>query len=122
MNRFLMLIMFMLASTIAAAVLAAPPTESNGQFAEWFRGLKQPENGMGCCDISDCRMVEHRVARLGYEALITPGTHGQLGVKEPMWVAIPHAKIVLTTNPTGRAVVCWMPGSGVLCFVRPVET
>ena len=34
MNRFLMLIMFLLASTIAAVALAAKPAESNGQFAE----------------------------------------------------------------------------------------
>lgn len=100
---------------------AAPPPGANGQFGDWFRSLKQPENGISCCDVSDCRPVEYRVGKDGYEVLITPHTHGQLGVTEWMWVPVPPEKTIFTTNPTGSAVVCWTPYSGVLCFVRPVE-
>jgi hypothetical protein len=25
-------------------------------------------------------------------------------------------------NPTGRAVVCWTPSLGIMCFVRASET
>jgi hypothetical protein len=27
-----------------------------------------------------------------------------------------------TDNPVGRAVVCWTPERGVMCFVRGTET
>jgi hypothetical protein len=39
------------------------------------------------------------------------------------WFAVPADKILQRTdNPTGRAVVCWTPQRGILCFVRATES
>ncbi len=102
-----------------ASALAAPPPGANGQFKDWFEGLKD-SNGRGCCDLSDCRMVRVRYTRKGYEALITPETHD---IAAPTWIEIPDEKVITpeTGNPTGSAVVCWLPNNGVQCFVRPPE-
>jgi len=103
---------------------AAPPTDFERGHSEWFRALRQPDAPeFGCCDLSDCRMVETRVnARGNYEALLTVQTHGQVGLAEDTWIEIPMEKTVFTGNPTGKAVVCWTATRGVLCFVRPMET
>jgi hypothetical protein len=119
MTRFAFLILFLIAAILSQLVHAAPPPGANGRFADWFESLRDP-NGRGCCDLSDCRMVQVRYGRGGYEALITPDTHD---VAAPRWIDIPPDKIITpeTGNPTGRAVVCWLPNNGVLCFVRPPE-
>ena len=129
MTRFLVL--FMAAAVLAAVVVhAAPPTEGELRFSDWYRSLRVPDadgkpTEESCCDLSDCRPVERtRVTKEGYEALITPKTHGLLGITEPTWVKVPNATILQTTrNPdgTGRAVICWMPSRGTICFVRPLE-
>ena len=37
------------------------------------------------------------------------------------WIEIPHAKVYQTSNPTGRAVLCWSTFypdfNGVFCFI-----
>lgn len=118
--------LFLLATLLLApliSVKAAPPTDFERTHSEWFRSLRQPDHpAMGCCDLSDCRMVETRVNASGnYEALLTPQTHGQVGMFEPTWVEIPMDKTVFTSNPTGKAVACWTPVRGIICFVRPPE-
>lgn len=125
------LILFMAAVSIAAvAAYAAPPTDGELRWSDWYRSLRVPDAGgqptdQSCCDLSDCRPVEQtRVTREGYEALITPKTHSQFGITEPTWVKVPRETILQSTrNPdgTGRAVVCWMPNRGTICFVRPLE-
>lgn len=38
------------------------------------------------------------------------------------WLIVPAEKILnRSDNPTGRAVVCWTPASGILCFVHGAE-
>lgn len=94
----------------------APPENADGRYSEWFRSLKQPGTGTSCCDLSDCRGVSIRVGAEGYEALLTPA---DFPVAESRWVAIPQDKILQgKDNPLGRAVLCWTPSSGVLCFVQ----
>ncbi len=53
-------------ATILAALLAAspanaaPPENADPALAPWFQSLRQPETGMSCCDIADCRPTEYR--------------------------------------------------------------
>jgi hypothetical protein len=91
---------------------AQPPEGSDPYLAPWFQSLRQPGTGISCCSIADCRQTEYRTGQNGYEALIGD-----------QWVAVPREKVLdHTENPTGRAVVCYLPGRGILCFVRPSET
>lgn len=92
--------------------LAAPPENADPALSQWFRSLRQPGTGISCCSMADCRTTEYRVIANGYEALID-GT----------WRTVPPDRVLdHTDNPTGRAVVCYLPSKGVLCFVRPSET
>jgi hypothetical protein len=97
---------------VAASAVAQPPPNSNPTLAPWFRSLLQPGTNLSCCSIADCRTTEYRVVRDRFEALI--GKH---------WLAVPPDKILQRTdNPTGRAVVCWTPQLGIMCFVRATES
>jgi hypothetical protein len=94
-------------------LLAAPPENADPALASWYQSLRQPGTGISCCSVADCRSTEARIsATAEYEALID-GT----------WLTVPSASILdRVDNPTGRAVVCYVPGRGILCFVRPSET
>ncbi|HUB96504.1 MAG TPA: hypothetical protein VL993_11330 [Stellaceae bacterium] len=57
-------------------------------------------------------MTDYRTTGFGYEALI-----------DGRWLAVPPERVLdHIANPTGRAVVCYAPALGILCFVRPDET
>jgi hypothetical protein len=108
---------FMLAAGLGAilvpigAAISAPPDGADPSLAPWFQGLRQPGTGISCCSIADCRTTDYRTRMDGYEVLI-----------DDRWVSVPWEKVLQhMTNPTGRAVVCWTPQRGVLCFVRPDE-
>lgn len=95
-----------------AGARAQPPENADPYFAPWFQSLRQPGTGISCCSIADCRQTEYRTGQDGYEALIGD-----------QWIVVPREKVLdHTDNPTGRAVVCYLPGKGILCFVRPSET
>lgn len=95
----------------AAPVHAAPPPDADPALAPWFQGLRGPDTGVSCCSVSDCRPVEARTNGDRYEVLI-----------EGRWVAVPSEKVLRRTdNPTGRAVVCWTPMRGIMCFVHGPE-
>jgi hypothetical protein len=103
---------------LAAALLlpasadAAPPADADPALAPWFRSLLIPGTSISCCSVTDCRATEYRIEADHYEALI--------GEK---WFVVPPDKILQRTdNPTGRAVVCWTPQRGILCFVRATES
>jgi hypothetical protein len=96
----------------ATLIQASPPQDADQTLAPWFESLRQPGTGVSCCSIADCRMTDYRTAGDGYEAFI-----------EDRWVPVPREKVLdHIDNPTGRAVVCYLPGMGILCFVRPAET
>jgi hypothetical protein len=62
--------------------------------------------------MADCRVTAYRTSADGYEALI-----------DGDWRTVPPDKILQhIPNPIGRAVVCYTPRQGILCFVRPAET
>jgi hypothetical protein len=96
---------------LAAGAQARPPDDADPALRPWFEDLRQPGTGWPCCSMADCRRAEYRVQDGHYEVLI-------LG----MWVVVPPDRVLdRADNPTGHAVVCWLPTAGVLCFVRPPD-
>ncbi len=97
---------------LAHAALAAPPPNADPALAPWFNDLRQPWTNALCCSLADCRPVVSRLNNGHYEALI-----------EGIWQVVPDQVILnRNDNPTGRAVVCWTPQAGILCFVRAPES
>lgn len=107
------------AAAIAALLLgftmlarAAPPETADPTLSQWFRSLRQPGTGISCCSMADCRTTDYRIVAEGYEALI-----------DGVWLSVPAERVLdHIDNPTGRAVVCYLPSKGIMCFVRPSET
>ncbi len=96
----------------AANAIAQPPKDSDYTLAPWFQSLRQPGSGISCCSLADCRTTDYRTDGDSYEALI-----------DGQWLVVPEDKVLQRTdNPTGRAVVCWTPARGIMCFVRANET
>ena len=97
---------------IARLALAAPPPDADPSLAPWFNDLRQPWTHALCCSMADCRPVNSRLNGDHYEALI-----------EGQWRVVPDDRILnRSDNPTGRAVACWTPYAGILCFVRAPES
>jgi hypothetical protein len=97
---------------LAASASAAPPQNADPALAPWFRSLLQPGTTISCCALADCRPTEYRIKADHYEALVGGN-----------WLAVPPDKILQRTdNPTGRAIVCWTPQRGIMCFVRATES
>lgn len=98
---------------LAQPAEAAPPSDADPMLAPWFNDLRQPFTNALCCSIADCRPVQSRQNAGHYEALI-----------EGTWRVIPDRVILnRTDNPTGSAIACWTPHSGViLCFVPPPQS
>jgi hypothetical protein len=96
---------------VAANAFAEPPSDTDYALAPWFQSLRQPGTGKSCCSIADCRTTDYRTDGDHYEALI-----------DGRWMIVPSEKILQRAdNPTGRAVVCWTPALGIMCFVRAAE-
>lgn len=95
----------------STGVVGAPPEGADMRLGPWFESLRQPGTGMSCCSISDCRPVDSRVGPDGYEAWI-----------DNNWLPVPANRFLQSQpNPLGRAVACYMPVLGIMCFVRPTE-
>lgn len=94
------------------ASLASPPDNADPSLSVWFQSLTAP-NGTGCCELADCRRTEFRITAESYEAKI-----------EDIWVSVPWERVLRRTdNPTGQAVVCYLPHTQtILCFVRPSDS
>lgn len=111
---FLAFVLAWMVIALSAVVLsshAAPPPGSSGQYHDWYSKLLQPDTGMSCCSISDCRHEPWRQTSDGYDVFI-----------DGEWVRIPDDKILKRTdNPTGEAVTCHA-GKTIFCFIRPVES
>ncbi len=106
-------------AAVAAALLlsadgarARPPENADPSLSPWFQSLRQPNTGYSCCSIADCRPTDYRITGDRYEALI-----------QGKWLTVPPEKVLpRTDNPVGRAVVCWTPATGIMCFVRGADT
>lgn len=104
---------------LSQPAVAAPPDSPDPALAPWFESLKQPGTGAPCCSLADCRMVESRQDRDGYEVLID----GRWKMSVPFWLRVPPNRILnRIDNPTNRGVVCFTPEAGILCFVRPADS
>ena len=104
---------------LSQLAVAAPPDSRDPALTPWFESLKQPGTGAPCCSIADCRTVESRQDRDGYEVLID----GRWKMSVPFWLHVPPDRIIDgIDNPTGRGVVCFTPEAGILCFVPPPES
>jgi len=98
-------------SAIACPAVARPPPNADMSLAPWFQSLRQPNTGISCCSIADCRQTDFRIAGSHYEAMV-----------EGEWLMVPPDKILpRTDNPTGRAIVCYTPLRGIMCFIRGPE-
>jgi hypothetical protein len=96
---------------LSAAAGANPPEGADQRMAPWFHSLLQPGTGMPCCSIADCRPTDFRSTGNHYEAMI----NGK-------WLEVLADKVIhRSENPTGRAIVCWTPVHGILCFIPGPE-
>ena len=108
MRRFILAAVPLLVQTASAA----PPKDADPALAPWFNDLRQPLTNMLCCSMADCRPTESRTQGNHYEAFVG----GE-------WRVVPDDKVLeRNDNPTGHAVVCWTPGTGILCFIRAPES
>jgi hypothetical protein len=106
MIRQLVLACIIALCVTAGPLLAKPPPGATANSL-WFESLEDPETTLSCCDEADCRVVDDRIAGDHYEVLVRGA-----------WIAVPAGKMLhRTDNPTGRAVLCWSPAFGIMCFV-----
>ncbi len=90
---------------------ARPPKNADMSLAPWFHSLRQPGTGASCCSIADCRQTDFRIKGGHYQAKV----NGH-------WKTVPkHTILSRTDNPTGRAVVCYTPYVGIMCFIKGPE-
>ena len=102
-----------------SSALAAPPENADPKLRDWFEGLRQPSTGAPCCSIADCRRTEARHNDTGWEVLIDD----RFGARDSRWTSVPSNRVLdRRQNPTGEAVVCFLPTLGIMCFVPPPET
>jgi hypothetical protein len=95
----------------ATPVKADPPPNADPGLAPWYQSLKQPNTGISCCSIADCRTADYR----------TSGDHYEVYINNK-WTTVPKDKVLQhIDNPVGRGVVCWTPSLGIMCFVRATE-
>ncbi len=93
---------------LQTGALAAPPPNADPSMAPWFNSLQQPGSGISCCSIADCRRTDSRIVGDHYEVMI-----------DGEWRAVPPSAVVdRDDNPTGRAVVCYTPARGIMCFIK----
>jgi hypothetical protein len=69
--------------------------DPNSEIAKWFKSLRNSQ-GLPCCDISDCRRVDARMANGHYEARI-----------DEQWATVPDETIKDIENPTGQYIACY---------------
>jgi len=116
MIGFLALLLFM------APAFAAPPggVNADSPIAEWFKDLKQPGTGYGCCSIADCRPVAYRTIGHRFQAFIDQKSFGPRA--PDLWMDVPSAAVLHGhDNPVGEAIACLYEGA-IICFVAAPGT
>src|SRR5215469_11624117 len=94
------------AAVAAAGLACATFAKADPALAPWYKSLKQPNTGVSCCSIADCRAADYR----------TNGDHYEVFINNK-WTVVPQDKVLQRVdNPVGRAVVCWTPALGIMCF------
>lgn len=112
MALLVILIVGFIGLTLCGRAWAADATFGEPSRADWFKSLKQPITGHGCCDISDCQETEARQLRDGSWTAIVNG----------QWKPIPPDKVLAKPlSIDGSAYVCNGAVSGsIYCFVPPI--
>lgn len=101
----------MLVSALSALPFAASAINNNGQWdnvapniRSWFKGVRSPQ-GVPCCDISDGHRTDNDYRADGYWIPIP-----ELPASKENWMRVPPEAVVYNAgNPTGDAVVWWVP-------------
>lgn len=95
-------------AAVALALMLLCGSVQAGDIGEWFKSLRQPDTGMSCCDLSDCRALkddEWRLVDGDYEVIL----HGR-------WEKVPEDKVLhRRDNPKQAPVLCAM--TKIFCFV-----
>ena len=98
-------------------VSAAPPEGADPALAPWFKSLVQPQTGLSCCGIADCRPVPYRIQGTHFQAYIG-GAFPRWSRAPYDWVEVPDENVLHRhDNPTGEGVACWRNGQ-VICFIE----
>jgi hypothetical protein len=92
-----MLLLNGLAELALVRATAAPPAGQpiDPEMHKWYESLKQPNTGIGCCSVADCRPYDSRVVGNHYEIL----DHGK-------WRPVPDNVVLHRENKAGTAVAC----------------
>jgi hypothetical protein len=96
----------LVALTVTMSGSAQPPAgaDPNSEIAKWFKTLKN-DQGLPCCDISDCRRVEARLMNGYYEVLI-----------DQQWARVPDRAVRTVENPMGQYIACYIYYEGTREF------
>jgi hypothetical protein len=76
---------------------AAPPVGQpvDPDMQRWYKSLRQPNTGAGCCSIADCRSYTSRIIKDHYEILV-----------QDRWFSVPNAVVLHQENKAGSAIAC----------------
>ncbi len=102
----------------ATAGQAAPPENADPALRDWYEHLREPRSGYPCCSLSDCRTTQARRGPKGWEVLVDQ----RFRASTEFWIPVPPEKTLDIDNPTGRAVACYAPEAGLICFVPGPES
>lgn len=104
---------------LASAAYAKPPpgADPESPLGQWYNSLHQPNDGISCCSLADCRPVEMKLGGNHYWVFI--GEQFESGPNK--WIEVPDEAVLHVPNNAGQPVACWSPVSGLLCFVPGPE-
>lgn len=101
-----------LAAVLLAIVILMPgfhaQFSSHAENHDWYKDLKAPDTGRGCCSNSDCRPVRAYLHDDGQWRAIVEGRA----------VRIPAEKIIEQSAPDAGSHLCMSPAGTVYCFIR----
>lgn len=108
------LIALFISTIVTGAAMARPPANPDPALAPWYEGLRQPGTGAPCCSMADCRNVNARSTKNGYQVLVSGA-----------WIDVPPRVVLNVSNPTGMPVACWIQTPAekgamvtiIMCFV-----
>lgn len=89
---------------------SSPRAAAQEDRGEWFKSLRQPDTGISCCDISDCRVTQSAEWR----------ADGWWAEVNGVMTKIPERKIIYNRPPLpDGAVICHGTSGVIFCFVPP---
>jgi hypothetical protein len=92
---------------LTASMISIGPAHAEDRGA-WFKSLRQPNTGISCCDVADCRRTDANWHGGQWWAIV-----------EGEWTPIPPEKEVDRQSIDGEAYVCSGRSHRIYCFVKP---